>query len=1400
MSGTGTTTVPSLLDELARNGIRLKLAEGGGLEVKAPKGRLTAELREQIGLHKPELLERLAKLAAGRPVDTALPQVVADPAARWEPFPPSDLQASFLIGSREGFEYYVRPHQYFEYELGETDPERLEQALNAELHYQRGNLVVIRDDMRLQAVRDPAPARLPVLDARHLPPEEADRAVEKVRTEMASTEPPHDRWPWVDLRLSLLPGGQSRLHLNNNNIFSDAPATLRFIDTVLRRYREPDWAPAELEITFRDCVLTLAEIEESPLGQAARGYWESRIADWPEAPYVPLATGADPRTRSDLRRRELLFSPQVWAALKEKAAARHLTTTNLLSAVQAEVLAYWSGSRHFLLNNMITHRLPLHPQMADVLGNFASLYPLEVDWRPDEPFEARAQRLQAQVLADVGQVYWSGVKVLQSLNQARRTPGRAVCPYAIGSALFVGQQDRPVHSRLETPQTLIDCEFWDLSDGSLWVVWDVIETMFPEGLIDAMEQGYRSMVEQLAGSDEAWLTPAFDLLPAEQREQREALNRPSRPVPTGLLHERLREHAAERPSHPAVRAAGRSLDYGELGYAAERIAALLRAQGARPGDLVAVALPKGWEQVAAVLGVLTAGAAYAPLDPAWPDERLRAVLADTTASVVLTDLAGQDRIAKLTDAPVTAVDGPAEPRAGVTADSPERGPQDLAYVIFTSGSTGRPKGAMLDHQGPLNTIDEINRRFHVTAEDVLFGISSLCFDLSVYDIFGAVRAGATLVLPAPGEPDPPAWVEAVLTHGVTVWNSVPAIMQLFVEEAEAGGRTFPSLRTVLLSGDWIPVGLPGRIRAVAPNAQVISLGGATEASIWSICHPVAPEDAQRVSIPYGRPMANQSWHILDGNGRSAPTWVSGELYIGGVGLALGYLGDEEKTRAAFTAHPVTGERLYRTGDLGRYLPDGSIEFLGRADHQVKIQGFRVEPGEVEHALLELPGIGQAAVVARRTDSGNQLAAFVTAADGATAPDAAGLRALLGERLPGYLMPSRLTVLDALPLTANGKLDRAALQALGQDEQAAPRTLTAPGTPVESALVEIWESVLATGPIGVHDDFFELGGQSFTALRVIGQIAHRLGRRLPLGALLERRTIARLADWLAAREQEWSPLVRLREAGAGEQPWFFVHPAGGNVLCYRDLAEQLGEPFLALQAPGPAGGGAPLETMAELAGLYVSELRKAAPHGPYRLGGWSSGAVIAAAMAELLESLGERVERLVVIDAPAPTASRDIGELQLLHWFLEDLDIGFDPARATPGALAALTELAGLPEDARAGRTPELLHRAAGPAGGLDPAELATTLAVFRGVVRACNHYRAGRIAADITVVRAADGQVGEFAGHPDAADPAWGWSGLTTGRTGSAAVPGTHHTLLTGRTVTAVRDAIARPSEEDVPR
>lgn len=518
---------------------------------------------------------------------------------------------------------------------------------------------------------------------------------------------------------------------------------------------------------------------------------------------------------------------------------------------------------------------------------------------------------------------------------------------------------------------------------------------------------------------------------------------------------------------------------------------------------------KSAEQIAAVLGVLYSGAAYLPVDAALPPDRIAHLLRRGQARAALTHgglVAGLGQPAGVTVFPLD------DPAAWADADDsalPDaQGGPDLAYVIFTSGSTGEPKGVMIEHQAAANTVADINTRFALTAADRVLGLSALGFDLSVWDIFGTLAAGAALVLPDPGSSrDPQHWAALIAEHHVTIWNTVPALMEMLVTHAEGtSAASLAGLRAVLLSGDWIPLTLPDRIRALARPEHLISLGGATEAAIWSIYHPIGQNLPGWASVPYGTPLAAQAFHILDQRLAPRPDWAAGDLYIAGAGLARGYWQDPGTTSAAFIRHPVTGQRLYRTGDLGRYHPDGTIEFLGRTDSQVKINGYRIELGEIDATLTRHPAVARAATTA----TNGHLTSYITLAAACQAmPGEAELAGHCARYLPGWMVPRRITVLDRLPLTANGKVDRGALRATEPLSDPAPERL-GPRTDMERALYEIWAEVLGTQDLGVLDDFVASGGDSLRALQVVNK-AGAGGIRIGIRDFFANPTIAGLAE-------------------------------------------------------------------------------------------------------------------------------------------------------------------------------------------------------------------------------------------------------------------------------------------------
>jgi amino acid adenylation domain-containing protein len=644
-------------------------------------------------------------------------------------------------------------------------------------------------------------------------------------------------------------------------------------------------------------------------------------------------------------------------------------------------------------------------------------------------------------------------------------------------------------------------------EGGLLLNWDAVEELFPAGMLDDMFDAEVGLLDWLASAD--WSQPAPALLPAAQAAVREAVNDTAGPVPDRALHEGFFARAAREPGRVALLwGEGESLTYGQLADRALRVGALLLAEGLEPGEPVAVSLPRGADQVVAVLGVLAAGGVYVPVGVDQPAQRRERILRRAGVRLVLSadaEVAGVPdgtRVVALQEA------AGVEPLAAPVL----AGADELAYVVFTSGSTGEPKGVEVTHRAALNTIDDVNARFGVGAEDSVLAVSALDFDLSVYDLFGLLGVGGrVVVVEEENRRDADAWVAACRRFGVTVWNSVPALLDMALTVADS----LASLRLVLVSGDWVGLDLRGRLAAVAPGARMIALGGATEASIWSNFFPVEQVPAHWRSIPYGFPLANQAFRVVDARGRDCPDWVTGELWIGGEGVAAGYRGDAAQTAERFVAW--AGRRWYRTGDLGRYWPDGTLEFLGRADHQVKIRGHRIELGEVEAALGAAPGVSQAVAVAVG-ERVRRLCAFVVS-DG-DGPDEAELAAFAADRLPPHAIPGSIEVLDALPLTANGKVDRAALAARAGRAEAPGGEDQPPEGELECLVAEVWAELLDLPFVGRGQSFIALGGDSVLATQLVAALRRRTGAEVSLQEFFTSPTVSDLAAAISRQRSEW----------------------------------------------------------------------------------------------------------------------------------------------------------------------------------------------------------------------------------------------------------------------------------------
>ncbi|MFI2076598.1 amino acid adenylation domain-containing protein [Streptomyces triculaminicus] len=768
------------------------------------------------------------------------------------------------------------------------------------------------------------------------------------------------------------------------------------------------------------------------------------------------------------------------------------------------------------------------------------------------------------------------------------------------------------------------------------------------------------------------------------------------PTPSKQTLVELYEDAARRhPGRTAVTCDGTSLTYAALSDRANRLARLLAARGIGPGSIVALALPRSPELVVGLLAAAKAGAAYLPMDPDYPADRLAYMLQDAAPAAVVTDTATAARI-PAHDLPVVLVDGTeadAYAPTDLTDDDRTRAqrPGDVAYVIYTSGSTGRPKGVPVTHHNVARLFSATDHWFGFDESDVWTLFHSYAFDFSVWEMWGALLHGGRLVVvPHLVSRDPAAFLRLLEEERVTVLNQTPsAFYQLMAADKDRPGTEL-ALRYVVFGGEALELGrLDDWYARHAEDAPtLVNMYGITETTVHvSYIALDRASAAAGTSSTIGVNIPDLRVYVLDEHLQPVPPGVTGEMYVAGEGLARGYLGRHALTAERFVADPFAhlfgerGSRMYRSGDLARRRPDGTLEYFGRADHQVKIRGFRIELGEIEAVLADHPDVADAAVVVREDTPGDKrLVAYAVPARETTP---ARLREHAGTELPLHMVPSAVVLLDRLPLTANGKLDRKALPA--PDLAGAVTEGRAPRGPREEQLCAIFADVLGLPRVGVDDNFFDLGGHSLLAVRLAGRVKAALGADVGIGTVFQAPTPAALDAALDAAEgtDALDVLLPLRPANAGDKaPLYCVHPAGGLSWCYAGLIRHLPAdvPIYGLQAQGvgPATAAEPLpRTLEELAAHYVDRLREIQPHGPYRLMGWSTGGIIAQAMATRLQDLGAEVELLAILDAYPAEGFRELpvpDQAEALEALLAMGGYGPDSLEGKPFELAHVTEV------------------------------------------------------------------------------------------------------------------------------
>ncbi len=1149
--------------------------------------------------------------------------------------------------------------QLFSFEFtGELRLDLLQQSLNALIlrHEALRTVFLLESGEPRQRVLQDLPVEVRQIDLSNA----SDRDERAAAIAVEEARKPFDLaiGPLQRALLVRLARDRHRLLLTMHHIITDGWSATVLTDELCALYRSlHDGVPnslTPLPIQYPDFAAWQRDWLAGEVMQRQLAYWRERLT--PTPPIIDLpADHARPAEQTYRGAREWLNLPAELAhragALAEAEGATPFMV--LLTAFQALVLR-WTGQPDVVVGSAIANRNLV--ELEPLIGYFSNTLVLRADLSGEPTFREALRRVRQMVIAAQENQDVPFEKIVEDLQ-----PERDLSRSPLFQLMF--QLMNVPSAEIELPGARVKGEYqfdngstkFDLTfqigevRGGYAATCEYATDLFEPATMRRLLVHYRTLLDEALSHPDAPITRLGFLSAEEHRQLRDWNATETGHRNDRCMHTLVAEHARRRPEAIAVVCGEARLTYGELNSAANRLAHFLIGQGVRPDDRVALCVERSVEMVVGLLGILKSGGAYVPLDPTYPRERVAAILEDACPSYLITTRTLEPVLPPHAVSTLRLDEADLAGQPDVDPDVPI-GPKNLAYTIFTSGSTGRPKGVMVPHGNVVHLVETAIPIFDFTVEDCWTVFHSFSFDFSVWEIWGALLTGATLVVATREETQSPALLHAaVRRHGVTVLNLTPSSHRALADQIDGardgsrGHEAMPSLRLLFTGGEALPGSLAPRL--LAHGVPVWNFYGPTECTVWAAIHEVTPEDAEFANVPVGRPLPDNHLYVLDAHQQLLPIGVPGELCIGGPGVALGYFGRPDLTEERFirrdAANPISGDprdTIYRTGDLARRLPDGRLEFLGRMDHQVKIRGFRIELGEIESALARNPLVAAAVAVAREDRMGDpRIVAYVELHEGT---EAAGgdLRAGLQDVLPGYMIPSLVIVLPSLPLSPNGKVDRKALPAPDDARPDLAAGYVAPKEELELQLAGLWSEVLDVRQVGIHDNFFDLGGHSLLAVRLFSEIEERLGKQLPLATLFQAPTIAQLAEILRSDgwEPRWTSLVPIQPRGS-KPPFFCVHGGGGHVLFYRPLSARLGEdqPFYGLQ-PRSLGGKHPPHTRIEdMASHYIGELRQVQPHGPYYLGGASYGGRIAFEMAQQLTRAGEEVATVLMFDTYGP---------------------------------------------------------------------------------------------------------------------------------------------------------------------
>ena len=1045
---------------------------------------------------------------------------------------------------------------------------------------------------------------------------------------------------------------------------------------------------AELPIQYADFAHWQRQWLQGEVLAHQLSYWQQQLAG--AKPVLELPTDRPRPAVQTFRGASTTLALPAPLSQELKSLSQRSGVTLFMSLLAAfQTLLYrYSEQEDILVGTPIANRNSV--EIEGLIGFFANTLVLATDMKGNPSFRellARVREVALQAYAHQDLPFEKLVEELQPSRNLSHSPLFQVMFQLLNDPVstlkLAGLTVNSLKVDSGTAKFDLSLSMVDTEQGLIGSL-EYNTDLFDAGTINRMLGHFQTLLEGIVANPEQQLSD-LPLLTAAQRHQLLVeWNDTQADYPLDVcIHQLFAAQVERSPDAVAVVFEDEQLTYRELNCRANQLAHHLQKLGVGPEVLVGICVERSVKMVVGLLGILKAGGAYVPLDPTYPQERLSFMLEDAQVTVLLTQQCLLEELPKhcvqvvCLDTSwrfelVSDRDGVASGKAipnqkalptAISQES-EQNPdnrvsaRNLAYVIYTSGSTGKPKGVAVSHQAVNRLVCNTNY-VNLEPKDVVAQVSNCSFDAATFEIWGALLHGARLVgIARDVALSPNDFAAQLLSHGISVLFLTTALFNQLVKEVPSA---FNSVQHLLFGGEAVDPRWIKQVLKNEPPQRLLHVYGPTESTTFASWHLVPDVPFGSTTIPIGRPVSNTQIYLLDAQFVPVPIGVPGELYIAGAGLARGYLNRPDLTAERFIPNPFSnepGSRLYKTGDNARYLPDGNIEFLGRIDQQVKIRGFRIELGEVEAVLVQHRSVRTAVVIAWEDMPGKKrLVAYLVARE-QPAPPITELRSFLKKKLPDYMVPSAFIILDALPLTPNGKVDRSALPA---PEQAGPElsgSFVAPQNPLQHQLAQIWEELLDIQPIGIKDNFFELGGHSLLAVRMMHQIEKVCGKKIPLSTLFAEATVEHLASVLLEQQSEDLPFPIMEiQSGGSKSPFFFLHGDfnGGGFYCL-NLARYLGkdQPFYALPPHG-SDGVQMLPTIEAMAADYLEKLRAFQPEGPYLLGGFCNGGLVAFEMARQLHAQDQKVDLLVLINTFAANALFKFFH-KFVSWFGYFLDI------------------------------------------------------------------------------------------------------------------------------------------------